>query len=218
MINNNLNYPQLNCSLMAEKGGTGKKNYKIIISVISILLIFMIIASFFLFVYYTKISFKYELKIEYYGNSDYELYLPLIISEDKINLLVNKSNNPKIENGKGEIKIINTNYGYAYHIKSNESLLIKCSKEYYVAARSRYEHYLLSLENKNEIDWTGDTQYWCFSNHEKANNSIEIKANFNHVVKSGFLFKSTWHTKIDFNGRLSDGWNLINATKRTIVD
>ena len=195
---------------------------KIILSTTIILIvIIMIVILYFLFIPFIpdnkiKISYDYKIEINTSNNLEFELYLPAVISDKNPSLSLNESDTPNFIKGNGLIEIVNTKYGYAFYIKSNESLIIECSKKYELEHGEKYNHYLLSLENREDIDWTGDTEYWYFANINNSNSSIKIKADFDHKVKSE-RSEGEWHTEINFNEKINNGWNLINATKRTIT-
>lgn len=159
------------------------------------------------------ISYTYKAIITTPEHFSFEVYLPIIISDNGTNIPAAELDQLSIINGDAKVDIITTQYGPAIKIESNNSMAMEYSYNFKVKLGNPYNHYLLSMENTTDIDWTGDTQYWAFYSSSGSNNSIDIVIDFDHVTLSS---RSSWHTYIDISTTIKDGWNLINATKRTI--
>ena len=171
-----------------------------------------------------KIELEYTIIIESNNNSNYIVYIPLIVYGNWVEMrhehkfdgeVLNINNDFVLIEGFGKITIISTEYGNAFKIEANSTIKIKINSDdiEQINPDGGNPDVRLSLINDSDNDSRKDdeyhnSKYWVYYQPIIKNDTIDIDINLEI-----YYSKNSFDGKIYLNATLYNGWQLVNGTK-----
>jgi hypothetical protein len=200
---------------MAEKGETK------IVAIVTILIILFLIGFSGCFKEdgeEKEIDYYYNIKLSPSINKSFYIYLPVpIVSEGNISKITDLLT---IKSGSGSYSFIETKFGFAINLSSNNNieLELKGNKFKDIKTKGDVPHIYLSLDN--DLDNDGDKTEWddSYVQYYIFFNSTKIQFMDFTILFSVHSEPYDFEGEVKLEGRLYNGWQLINGTMNASMD
>jgi hypothetical protein len=193
--------------------GKNMKKWKLIL-IILIILILIIGLYYWVSPYLInqEIEYSYEVIIEPNNDGAYYVYIPLLIHDNEEISKISKS--IKIVSGNGEISFIETKYGSALNLSSNAPIKLALSGNEFKDIKVEGDIPQIFLSLDNDLDGDNDKAEWdsSFTQYNLFLNSSYVDyLNFDLAFKVNSE-PASFEGSVKLNGKVYDGWNIINGT------
>jgi hypothetical protein len=157
------------------------------------------------------ISFEYYVKIVPLDRGNFTICIPLPVDiNDEISHMIN--DRIIIKKGIATIRIINTEYGWALEINSNQTIVIESIGEKILYTKRYPTHMWLSMVNETK-KFGKNTSYWVYC---KTTVNLSVTVNFYYEHVESKWVHSKCFSRIDAEIGCGDHWELIDGSRETV--